>query len=348
MKVTRLTTVLLLALSASACSTLEDVIVPTSEYKNVLDNREAAASQLAQASICCQDFTHLTYTPLPGVYKQLVSIGASSPVFNFTEGRSFFAAYQLPQNSGDLRITLSAQIDKTVFVPRVVMLDAQFRVTRIIDDKIFKYVPAQLLDGDQLQGVFTIDRTMAGNPNNETYMVVYTPENGLNDTTTITHPSKLMAKSLAVVDPGIKDPEIPHSAWGLVKVEVEDLSGNSGEANIYKPAYQDTVDAMVPKVDPAPNKLVVAAPAATAVVASSTAVQTPAAATVMPATPAPTGMAAGGTMLAETEQLYNQLIEKAVSGGDIEKAMQLATEAERVGSATAKATLVNAIKRSQK
>ena len=52
--------------------------------------------------------------------------------------------------------------------------------------------------------------------------------------------------------------------------------------------------------------------------------------------------------MAETEQMYNQLILKAVSSGDIEKAMALAGEAERAGSRTAKPTLIDAIKHSQK
>lgn len=53
-------------------------------------------------------------------------------------------------------------------------------------------------------------------------------------------------------------------------------------------------------------------------------------------------------MLAETEQLYNQLIQKSVKEGDIEKAMAFAAEAERAGSRTAKPTLIDAIKHSQK
>ncbi|QSE72901.1 transcriptional regulator, partial [Aeromonas media] len=58
-------------------------------------------------------------------------------------------------------------------------------------------------------------------------------------------------------------------------------------------------------------------------------------------TPAP-------AMLSETETFYNSQIEKAVKAGDIDKAMQLVSEAERAGSTKAKSVFIDAVKRSQK
>ncbi|MBP8773006.1 MAG: transcriptional regulator, partial [Aeromonadaceae bacterium] len=200
--------------------------------------------------------------------------------------------------------------------------------------------------GNRIEGIFTVDRTYVGNPKNETYMVIYTPENKLSETTTILSEAKLMARATAVVDPGLKDPVIPHSAWGLLKLQIEDLSGDSGKDNMYKPAYQDAVDANTPKVDPTPNKLSIAPAAATAAVAAGAATSAVSQTAVAPATTATP--VASGSMLAETEQLYNQLIQKAVKDGDIEKAMAFAGEAERAGSRTAKPTLIDAIKHSQK
>jgi maltose operon periplasmic protein len=342
MKATRFTIALLVAAMTSACSSVEGLIVPTGDYKTVLDNRDVAIQQLDQAQNCCQNVASFPFTPVPADFEQLLVIDGSSPVFTFDDGKSHFLAFQLPQNSGDLKITLAAQIDQSLFLPKVMMLDSQFRVTRVLGSNVFKYEPAKLLNGNRLEGEFTIDRTYIGNPNNESYLVIYTSENKLNETTTIMSESKLMAKSLAVVDPGIKDPVIPHSPWGLVKLQIEDLSGNAGKANIFKPVYQDTIDANLPKVDAAPNKLVIAPAAATAaVVATAPAANQAAIATTTPA-------AATGSMLAETEALYNQLIQKAITSGDIEKAMALANEAQRAGSGSAKQTLINAIKNSQK
>jgi len=353
MKATRLTIVLLATL-LGACSTVEDYVVPTSQYKAVLDNRQQAMDALSQANSCCANVANFPYTAIPADFDDLVVIDGSSPAYQFADGKSFFAAFQLPQNSGDLRISVAAQIDQTVFNPKIVMLDAQFRVTRVIDDSIFHYEPQKLIDGDRIEGVFSVDRTYAGNPNNETYMVLYTPEDQLAALTKTIHPSKLMAKSMAVVDPGMPDPEIPHSPWGLVKITLEDVSRETGLANIFKPTYgpQDTAyrpqSAQAIAAAAAPNKLQVVAPVvATTVVAASTTASNAVVAPNAQVTVQPVANSSA-TMLAETEQMYNQMILQAVQAGDIGKAMTLAAEAERAGSHSAKNTFIQAVKQSQR
>ncbi len=349
MKVTRVTFALCIALSMAACSTVEGLVAPTSENKVALNGRDVAIDSLSRASSCCQDYSTLPYATANAGDDKWLPIDEKSPVYNFSEGKSYFAAFKLPQNSGDLRITVTAEIGKTLFFPSVVLMDSQFKVTRVINHQVFGYKEAQLMAGNRIEGVFTVDRTYIGNPNNETYMVIYTPENKLSDTTTIKSEAKLMARATAVVDPGLKDPVIPHSPWGLLKLQIEDISDDSGKDNMYKPVYQDAVDANAPKIDPTPNKLVIAPAAATTAVAASTAQTVAQPVATATATPAPAATAvASGSMMAETEQMYNQLIQKAVSSGDIEKAMALAGEAERAGSRTAKPTLIDAIKHSQK
>lgn len=335
MKATRISAVLLLAALTAACSSLDNMVVRTGDYQSVLNSRDTALQQLQAASVCCgSNVANLQFKDLPAGFDQLITIDGSAQVFQFAEGRSYVAAYRLPQNSGDLKITLAAQIDKTVFQPQIMMLDSQFRVTRILKDDILSYLPAKLLDNDRMEGEFTVDRTYIGNPNNETYMVIYTPENKLNEITKTIHPAKLMAKSLAVVEPGgLKDPEIPHSPWGLVKLTVTDMAAKSGAVNVFKPAYQEAVQANTPKENPTPNLLKVTPSAAPA--AQTTAVAVAAA-------------APAGKMMAETETMYNQMIVKAVLAGDLEKGMALAAEAERAGSTTAKTTLIQAIKSTQK
>ncbi|XKL81707.1 transcriptional regulator [Aeromonas media] len=288
--------------------------------------------QLGAATACCSSLSGLKYQALAADQESVVAIDGNSSVFSFPEGKSYFAAFKLPSNSGDLKITVAGLIDKTLFNPTVLLLDSQFKPTRTISSDIITYKPARMLDGDRVEGVFTIDRSYVGNPNNETYMVIYTTQATLSQTTQAMSPSKMMAKSLSVQDYGAKDPLIPHSAWGVLKIDVEDMSASKLGDNFYKPVYQGAIDANTPIVDSAPNKLVVpAATAATAAGATSAAKPTPAPA-----------------MLSETETFYNSQIEKAVKAGDIDKAMQLVSEAERAGSTKAKSVFIDAVKRSQK
>ncbi|MFM5396757.1 MalM family protein [Aeromonas veronii] len=307
-------------------------MAPTQEYKSILDSRASALQQLGSATVCCTSINELQYQPLAAEQKRVVAIDGSSPAFNFPEGKSYYAAFKLPTNSGDLKITVAGLIDKTLFNPTVLLLDSQFKPTRTIGADIITYKPARMLDGDRVEGVFTIDRSYVGNPNNETYMVIYTTQATLSQTTQAMSPSKMMAKSLSVQDYGAKDPLIPHSAWGVVKIDVEDMSASALGDNFYKPVYQEAIDANTPIVDATPNKLVV--PVATAATATAVAGATA-------AKPAP-------AMLSETETFYQGQIEKAVKAGDIDKAMKLVNEAERAGSTKAKSVFIDAVKRSQK
>ena len=334
------------------CSTLGQYVVPTDS--DVLGNRDEAVAALHAKNVCCKSFQDITYQDISVSNATLVKIDDSAFVFEFPEGKSYFSAYKLPANSGDLKITVEAEIGATVFFPKVLLMDSKFRKTRVISDNIFVYKSAKFLDPDRVEATFTIDRAQIGNPNNELYMVVFSAENELNKHIQITHPANLQAEALKVEKPGVKDPIIPYSPWGLVKITIEDLSGAAGKDNLYKPVYQDAIDANAPKVDKTPNKLVIApaSPVAqsgtTTAVAASTTVA--AAAVVAPqAAPATTSVSpSSATMLPETESLYNQLIQKAVASGDIEKAMTLTNEAERAGSRSAKQTFVNAVKTGQK
>ncbi|MGL5975867.1 MAG: MalM family protein, partial [Aeromonas sobria] len=230
-------------------------MAPTQEYKSILDSRASALQQLGTATVCCSSLSELRYQPLAAEQKKVIAIDGSSPVFNFPEGKSYYAAFKLPTNSGDLKITVAGLIDKTLFNPTVLLLDSQFKPTRTIGADIIAYKPARMLDGDRVEGVFTIDRSYVGNPNNETYMVIYTAEATLSQTTQAMSPSKMMAKSLSVQDYGAKDPLIPHSAWGVVKIDVEDMSASVLGDNFYKPVDQEAIDANAPIVDLTPNKL---------------------------------------------------------------------------------------------
>lgn len=334
MKYSKVALTILCSTLMTACASLEATVAPTQEYKSILDSRASALQQLGSATVCCTSINELQYQPLAAEQKRVVAIDGSSPAFNFPEGKSYYAAFKLPTNSGDLKVTVAGLIDKTLFNPTVLLLDSQFKPTRTIGADIITYKPARMLDGDRVEGVFTIDRSYVGNPNNETYMVIYTTQATLSQTTQAMSPSKMMAKSLSVQDYGAKDPLIPHSAWGVVKIDVEDMSASALGDNFYKPVYQEAIDANTPIVDATPNKLVV--PVATAATATATAV-----AGATAAKPAP-------AMLSETEAFYQSQIEKAVKAGDIDKAMKLVNEAERAGSTKAKSVFIDAVKRSQK
>ena len=323
MKLVKMSIAAMVTALLAGCS--GSMVVPVQEHASILSNADQAKQALSQATSCCTGFNEFNYVSLPEG-ETLLAIDGKQPSYQFDEGMSYFAAYRLPANTGNLAITLASQVSKTVLVPKVIMLDAQFKVNRVLGESVFAYQPAHLLDNDRIEGRVFVDRSMPGNPATETYMVVYAPANETAGSTTILHPAKAFARANGTVEPDIKDPVIPHSPWGLVQIKVTDMAKGQGLEAVFKPEYADKVAMSQAK------------PATTAVAATAA---TTAAVAAAPSKPAP-------AMLSETESFYNAQIEKAVKAGDIDKAMQLVNEAERAGSTKAKSVFIDAVKRSQK
>ncbi|MGY3869549.1 MalM family protein [Aeromonas crassostreae] len=296
--------------------------VSLQEHGAVLESADQARQALAQANSCCAGFNEFQYANLPEG-ETLLSLDGKQPSYRFDEGMSYFAAYRLPKDTGNLYIRLASQVGKSVLQPKVIMLDGNFKVTRVLGESVFAYQPAHLMDGDRIEGKVFVDRSMPGNPAAETYMIVYTPADALSGSTTILHPAKAFARANNTVEPAVPDPVIPHSPWGLVQIVVTDMAKAQGIEAVFKPEYADKVAMSQPA-----TTATAAAVGGTALVATA------------PSKPAP-------AMLSETEAFYHSQIEKAVKGGDIDKAMQLVNEAERAGSTKAKSVFVDAVKRSQ-
>ncbi|MFL9694754.1 transcriptional regulator, partial [Aeromonas veronii] len=83
----------------------------------ILDSRASALQQLGSATVCCTSISELQYQPLAAEQERVIAIDGSSPAFNFPEGKSYYAAFKLPTNSGDLKVTVAGLIDKTLFNP---------------------------------------------------------------------------------------------------------------------------------------------------------------------------------------------------------------------------------------
>ncbi|MGL5223932.1 MAG: MalM family protein [Aeromonas sp.] len=314
----------------TGCAT--NMVVPLQEHSAALGDSALAKQTLATSASCCAAFKNMSYAPLVEG-ETLLAIDGKQPTFQFDEGMSYFAAYRLPAHTGNLAINLASQVSKTVMVPKVILLDAAFNVTRVLGDAEFSYQPAHMLDNDRIEGRIVIDRTMANNPASETYMIIYAPADKFAGSTTILHPSKAFARAHGTVEPDIKDPVIPHSPWGLVQLKVNDMAKESSLVAVFKPEYADKVAMSQPATQQAIP------------VVTPTAVTARALAPAPTLTPTPTPMP---TMLTETEAYYHSQIKKAVKAGDIAKGMALVNEAERAGSSTAKTVFIEAVKRSQK
>ena len=222
------------------------------------------------------------------------------------------AAYSLPANQGELTVTLSSEVaDNRVFAPNVLVLDENLRPAAWFPSQFFTYQQPGVMSADRLEGVMKLTPVPG---QQKIYLLVFTTDNDLTQTTTLVDPAKAYAKGTGHAVPDIPDPVATHSQTGRLKLNV---STSSASSILVGPLFGSSA--------PAP------------VMVGNT--QPPAPAAVRPASvvkPAP--------LENDTESYFNQNIRQAVSQGNIDKALKLLNEAERLGSTSARQTFISSVK----
>lgn len=282
-----------------------------------------------------------------------------SKVYDFDSGASVFKTYALPLNATNLNIRIESKIGTSMFAPSVALLNKQKQLVKIFGFSSFQYRPFEDFVDDNVFFKFSLNNFSAGD-NAIAYMVIYTTDADLTTQTTITHPAKLYAIAHKTAVPTIDDPKIPHARLGHINVTIN-LETTTGDAlseiweSLKGPLWGGSDRTVISDID---DGAVNAGQGTTANIKTSdgrnvmvvnpdkdTGVKTVkssnAAAEVLGGTVAPTS--AKGTMMKETEEMYNNMIKSAVKAGDISKAMKLAAEATNAGSATANGTLNSAL-----
>lgn len=341
---------LLLIGCLTACETIAPVFDTSTKTPTVSEGQ----SELQNAAICCNVLTGLPFIDITKDSNEQYQFGSTAPAFQFPSGKSFVRAFRLPLNIDAMSVEISALIRKNVFVPTVDFYNPKMELIKRLQPADFVYKPARLIEGDSLDARFMITNLTAAEEKKIAFMVIYTTDEAQQGQTKVIHQAKLFAMANGTVPPDIPDPLIPHAATGVVNVVF--TMNNTGENLLTKldgPLIgESSTNEAKAMNNSAEQAAVFASPGqqatAPVVTAGATVATVNAISQTTPVMTPSVNAVATGSMLAETEAMYNQLIQKAISSGDIEKAMALASEAERAGSGSAKQTLVNAIKNSQK
>ncbi|WP_026957252.1 MalM family protein [Aliagarivorans taiwanensis] len=289
---------------------------------------------LAESVPCCTSLSEINYLATPESYFFKESVSSGNQSFEFASGKSFLLAYEIPQGSTDLPVTVTSEIKQSVFVPKVAMLNENFEVTRVVPGENFDYLEKTQYQPHRLLASFNLRRT--GSPEtNEKYLLVYTTDELVAGTSNVSHVATLESRSTSGMNTtGLKDPIIPHATQGVVGVHF----GRGGRAlDDSKVIVANTSEL----VDPS-RPVLVAAPVAAETVAPATKPAAEPAAATQTTSPKAKSTVATGSMLEETEAFYNQLIQKYVAQGDLNRALTLVEEAEAAGSASARSTFIKA------
>ena len=165
MKKAKLNILLLACVLAFSCATHEPV--------------NPARRDLESAAVCCDRYEKFDYQPLKFGDTQSFTIDTRSPAFNFDGGKSYFKAFYLPVQGRSYFIVVNSYFtDKDnlsrspyIFRPVVMLLDAQYRVTRRIDQGVVKPIES----GNSMNHT-SLEIEISVNPRaaDERFMVVYT------------------------------------------------------------------------------------------------------------------------------------------------------------------------------
>ncbi|HAU4329040.1 maltose operon protein MalM [Citrobacter freundii] len=265
----------------------------------------------------------LTWTPVDQSNTQSTQLSTGGQRLDVAGITGPVAAYSVPANIGELTLTLSSEVNKqtSVFAPNVLILDQNMTPSAFFPSSYFTYQEPGVMSADRLEGVMRLTPALG---QQKLYVLVFTTEKDLQQTTTLLDPAKAYAKGVGNSIPDIPDPIARHTTDGLLKLKVKTSSSSSV---LVGPLFGSSGPGPVTVGNTAAPAAAYAAPAPAAV-----------------ATAAPAPAKKSEPMLNDTESYFNKAIKDAVAKGDVDKALKLLDEAERLGSTSARSTFISSVK----
>jgi len=188
---------------------------------------EAAKNQLVAAKSCCRDFSEFDYETLPQDEPFKFDLDQSSPAYNFSSGKSFFKAFQLPYHELPYSINIRSYSqgttieDSYIFYPKILLLKDDYTIET-------EEIPELALSRDDraamkenfggppllLSGEILIRST------EQKYVVILTSDELLSSSSRFL--LYLGVLSLSPLTPAEGLIDIPHSPIGRIVLEVND------------------------------------------------------------------------------------------------------------------------------
>ncbi len=284
---------------------------------NIVPQNTTAAPAIPTAAL-----QQLTWTPVDQSKTQSTQLAAAGQRLDVAGITGPVAAYSVPANIGELTLTLTSEVNKqtSVFAPNVLILDQNMTPSAFFPSSYFTYQEPGVMSADRLEGVMRLTPALG---QQKLYVLVFTTDKDLQQTTTLLDPAKAYAKGVGNAVPDIPDPIARHTTDGLLKLKVKTSSSSSV---LVGPLFGSSGPGPVTVGNTAAPAVTYAAPAAAV------------------AAPAPQPVKKSEPMLNDTESYFNQGIKDAVAKGDVDKALKLLDEAERLGSKSARSTFISSVK----
>ena len=246
---------------------------------NIVPQNTTAAPTIPTAAL-----QQLTWTPVDQSKTQSTQLAAAGQRLDVAGITGPVAAYSVPANIGELTLTLTCEVNKqtSVFAPNVLILDQNMTPSAFFPSSYFTYQEPGVMSADRLEGVMRLTPALG---QQKLYVLVFTTDKDLQQTTTLLDPAKAYAKGVGNAVPDIPDPIARHTTDGLLKLKVKTSSSSSV---LVGPLFGSSGPGPVTVGNTAAPAVTYAAPAAAV------------------AAPAPQPVKKSEPMLNDTESYFNQ------------------------------------------
>lgn len=165
----------------------------------------------------------LVWTPVDQSKVQTTQLSAGGQSLNVPGISGPVAAFSVPANIGELTLTLTSEVNKqtSVFAPNVLILDQNMTPSAFFESDYFSYQEPGVMSADRLQGVMRLTPALG---QQKIYVLVFTTEKDLQQTTKLVDPAKAYMKGTGN---SVPDPLARHTTDGLVKLKVSTNSASS-------------------------------------------------------------------------------------------------------------------------
>jgi maltose operon protein len=276
----------------------------------------------AAPTIPASALQQLTWTPVDQSKTQTTKLATAGQSLNVPGIVGPVAAYSVPANIGELTLTLTSEVNKqtSVYAPNVLILDQNMTPSAFFPSSYFTYLEPGVMSSDRLEGVMRLTPALG---QQKIYVLVFTTPQDLQQTTKLIDPAKAYAKGTGNAVPDIPDPIAKHTTEG---------PGSEGE-NLFR--FQRAGWAAV---------WLLRSGAGDRRQYGGAGLQRASRRAGCCSVAAPAPAAKSEPMLDDTETYFNNGIKQAVAKGDIDKALKLMNEAERLGSKSARSTFISSVK----
>ncbi|MEZ9131967.1 MalM family protein [Vibrio breoganii] len=182
---------------------------------NTADKQTVAMEPLADSLVCCSTYSEFPYIELQRDEDMTIRIDETAPVGQFSDGRSYFAAFKLSERSKSVSLELSSRmVNGDTFAPKLIALDKNFNVVSQTTIEQFEITPSDAFTRTQFKGNLSLDASKTP------YFIIYTSEDQLGKVITVDHPAKVRAKELGEAMPMTTDPKYVQGYFGNLELKI--------------------------------------------------------------------------------------------------------------------------------